>query len=358
ELAAAVSLRTGPSANWCTFATWASKQAGQTIRREDLQRLLEDVLTLEAFSAQAAPELTLAAQSLGSAQSEAEVQTAVAQMLDPLTALQRASDAVARGNRRVFAEIGREFARFLATCGRDTTYDAASIEQFCAGLRPGDPPDGQRLLQQAFTRLYRALFEPDAKTRAELMLCANLEIGLHEQTRLQPEIAEAMNAAFVERRDFRARLLTALFPWNGWIARLRLIFLRLLGRPSLFDALADRLLEEARRQVRLLITEALMTLHLPRGQRLRLGHDLPGPFPASLAQITLPDLQALLKEIDPTPDSLRGSGALDWAELPHRLHFICDFFRAYHETEALFDAPFTEHQMAALKAGRLPEGRL
>ncbi|HYO87368.1 MAG TPA: hypothetical protein VER79_01910, partial [Candidatus Limnocylindrales bacterium] len=87
ELAAAVSLRTGPSANWCTFATWASKQAGQTIRREDLQRLFEDVLAIEAFSAQAAPELTLAAQSLGSAQSEAEVQTAVAQMLDPLTAL-------------------------------------------------------------------------------------------------------------------------------------------------------------------------------------------------------------------------------------------------------------------------------
>jgi len=32
ELASALAKRTGPHANWCTFATWASKQAGQTIR--------------------------------------------------------------------------------------------------------------------------------------------------------------------------------------------------------------------------------------------------------------------------------------------------------------------------------------
>ena len=32
----------GRSANWCTFATWASKQAGQTIRREDLVRAFEE----------------------------------------------------------------------------------------------------------------------------------------------------------------------------------------------------------------------------------------------------------------------------------------------------------------------------
>src|SRR5262245_60629990 len=36
RLSVAMSPRTGHSANWCTFATWASKQAGQTIRGEDL----------------------------------------------------------------------------------------------------------------------------------------------------------------------------------------------------------------------------------------------------------------------------------------------------------------------------------
>src|SRR3712207_330660 len=44
ELSAAFAIRTGIVANWCTFATWASKQAGVTIRGEDLQRKLEEVL--------------------------------------------------------------------------------------------------------------------------------------------------------------------------------------------------------------------------------------------------------------------------------------------------------------------------
>src|SRR4051812_6488374 len=40
ELSAVFVERTGSGANWCTYATWASKQAGQTIRKEDLQRRL------------------------------------------------------------------------------------------------------------------------------------------------------------------------------------------------------------------------------------------------------------------------------------------------------------------------------
>ena len=47
ELSAAFALRTGPVANWCTFATWASKQAGQTIRKQDLQQSLAALLQKE-----------------------------------------------------------------------------------------------------------------------------------------------------------------------------------------------------------------------------------------------------------------------------------------------------------------------
>jgi hypothetical protein len=36
EISQALAGLTGFSANWCTFATWASKQAGETIREEDL----------------------------------------------------------------------------------------------------------------------------------------------------------------------------------------------------------------------------------------------------------------------------------------------------------------------------------
>jgi hypothetical protein len=54
ELSQMIMSRTGSVANWCTFATWASKQAGQSIRKEDLQRTLEvrvDIELLKEFQA-------------------------------------------------------------------------------------------------------------------------------------------------------------------------------------------------------------------------------------------------------------------------------------------------------------------
>ena len=41
RLAAAFAVRSGEGANWCTYATWASRQAGRTIRGEDLFEHLE-----------------------------------------------------------------------------------------------------------------------------------------------------------------------------------------------------------------------------------------------------------------------------------------------------------------------------
>lgn len=357
ELAAAMTARTGICANWCTFATWASKQAGQTIRKEDLARLLEMALQ-SAPAALSAPEIAASAQSFGAARSQAQIETIVINTLNPLAAVSRASEAVARGNQKVFAEIGREFARFFAACLHDETFDTDNLARFCDGLRPGEPPDGQQHLREAFAHYYRAFFETDAKTRAEQILLANILIGLHEQTRLQPEIAAAMDAAFIDRRLFRQQVIQALFPWGGWLARVRLFLLRLFDRPSPFDNALDALLAEARRRARLVITAYVMTLGLPHGVVLRLGADVPGEFPASLRQITLPDLRALLEQIDPTPDSTRDTGAVDWAQLPHRLHYIVDLFRCYHESADLFEPPFTPAQVAALKAGRRPQGQL
>jgi hypothetical protein len=356
ELAVVMAARTGISANWCTFATWASKQAGQTIRKEDFARILEDALHPTAM--QSLPDVADSARALGSNRTQVEIQETVADVLNPLSALNRASDAVGRGNKKVYEEIGREFARFSTACLNDTVFDAEKINLFCDSLRPGDPPDGQQYLRQAFARYYQALFESDPKTRAELLLLANIEIGYHEQTRLQPEIAEALDAAFVDHRQFRLRLIKALFPYNGWLARLRLFLLRIFDRPSPFDAMLDKLFEEARRRAHRVITEYMMVIGLPGDVRLRLGHDVPAEFPDSLKHLALLDLLTLLEKIDPTPDTPGGSGAVDWARLPDRLHFIVDLFRCYHETAVLFDPPFTPEQIAAMRSGHLPEGRL
>ncbi len=70
-----------------------------------------------------------------------------------------------------------------------------------------------------------------------------------------------------------------------------------------------------------------MTILLPSGIVLRLGKDLTIGFPDTLEQINHLELRRLLEKHYLTPDSVSGTGALHWAELPARLHFIIDLFR-------------------------------
>ena len=49
ELTAAMRARTGGAADWCTFATWASRQAGRTIRGEDLIERVDRILGRRAI---------------------------------------------------------------------------------------------------------------------------------------------------------------------------------------------------------------------------------------------------------------------------------------------------------------------
>jgi hypothetical protein len=357
ELSAAMAARTGLGANWCTFATWASKQAGQTIRKEDLARTLEQALARSTPTTDAAQEVVVAAQDIGTKREPRQIHESIWAVVDPAAAIDRASAAVARGNQKVFEEIGHEFARFCATCLDDTDWADDQLAQFIDALRPGDPPDGQRYLKQAFARYYQAFFEDDLKARLELLLLANLEIGFHEQTRLQPEIAAALNAAFVNPKTFKRRLLKALFPYRGWLARFRLWLARLFTGPTPFDRAVEALLTEARRLARRFITGHLMSIELA-DVRLKLGDDLTAEFPPELTTIVNPDLRALLDQIDPTPDSVRDSGAIDWAELADRIHFIADMFRCYQAIGILFNAPFTPDQVSVLKSGQIPVGRL
>jgi hypothetical protein len=341
ELSAAVARVASPGANWCTFATWASRQAGQSIRGDDLGRKIE-----EAF-ADAAPVLLAVAQirdlrrGLGRAVDASVVLTAIRQACAPLLTVTRVADAVARGNKKVFDEIAREFTRFLTVLGSPGADDAA-LEAFCDSLRPGDPPEGQRLLAAAFRDYHRARGVADSKARAERMLLANLRIGLHEQTRLQPEIAEALNAPLPDPAAVGQRFLDALFPSAD----------RHLAIRSASGAALHKIGDRLRAIVRAVVTEELMTLELPDGT-LRLGRDLTGAFPSDLSTLTDPELVDFLRAVDPTPDTPRGSGAQDWASLPQRMHFIADLFRLRHANTALFQPPFTPEQLRAIADGRI-----
>jgi len=306
------------AANWCAVATWASRQAGVSIRREDLRRALERLLR-ESREARQALE-TMAAEGAivreDATESLAGAAEALRDALSPAAAFERTADAVARGNRKVFAEIGLEFSRFL------TLFDDG-------------PPDGQRLLRAAFTHYRAALGEADDKRSAELMLLANLEIGFHEQTRLQPEIREAMDAPVYEPSALRRRLLDELFP--DPTAQLRLAAARLAGWADPLLSARDRLADEMQRLGRLLITDALMTLELPGGRVLQLGKPLPGEIPPPLRRPVNTELRAFLRPLESATAPVH-----DWSELPSRMRFIADLFRAYHADAALFEPPFAK----------------
>lgn len=357
-LSAAMAERLGACASWCTFAAWASKQAGNTIRGEDLYRSLQQALSKTPALSDAMVNLLDTLLMSGQQPDKEGLRRLVWELLDPGAAADRAADAVARGNQKVYAEIGREFARFIETCLPDETYNEAHITGFCEALRPGDPPDGQRYLQQAFKRYYQALFETDVQQKAELILLANIEIGFHEQTRLQPEIAEALEASVLQPRDFKLRLLGALFPRSSWIVYASMLLRQLLGRPTLLDQAISRFFEAARHQIRLILTDHLMVLGFPKGKTLRLGDDLKAQFPPLLRQLHYPDLLAMLARVDATPNSMKDTGAADWADLYDRLHFIVDLFRCSHLNSDLLEPPFDAEQTEAILAGSLPGGRL
>ncbi len=313
-LAAETARRTGQGANWCTFATWASRQAGRTIRGEDAIGYVQNRLGR-------ARDLLHPLQSFGRwllrrglLDRSSRLGRITSRLHTPFDAIERASDAVARGNLKVFEEIGYEFARYLA----------------------GEEP---AVLGTAFGRYDALERETDAKTRAELALMANLEIGLHEQTRLQPEIREALDAPYITASELGRRLC-------GGRGGPRLH--RAVGRAA---APVQRPLERLAREA---ITDSLMVLSLP-GRILALGAHLDDPYPELLRELTNTELAALVGRFETDPDD---AGARDWSDLDQRMHYIVHLFRCFHVREDLFGAPFTPAQVERFRAGIVPEGEL
>jgi len=330
RLAAAFAARTGKGANWCTYATWASRQAGETIRGDDLldhlgRRLGEGRWVLH-------PIATLWRRLLrrGLFQRDTRLGRLTAELHTPFDAFERASDAVARGNLKVFEEIGLQFSLYLA----------------------GEPTRGEGLLRQAFAHYDSRRSERDPKRRVELAFLANLEIGLHEQTRLQPQIRESLDAASATEEDLGRRALEALFPSarRWW---------RVLRGPATaaIGFFAQAVQRASSRLAREVITDSLMVLALP-GRVLALGTNLAVAYPAGLAEPDDPELEELMARFEPVPPEPDDCGARDWSDLHQRMHYIVHLFRVFHLSEQLSQPPFTPDEVASITRGVIPEGEL
>ena len=351
RLAAAFAARNGEGANWCTYATWASRQAGRTIRGEDWLELLDRRLGEGRWLLHPIATTWRRLLRRGLFQPETRIGRLTAELHTPFDAFERASDSVARGNLKVFEEIGLEFARYLHDCPADAT-DSAPCRQFLDRLRPGDPPEGQRYLRQAFTRYERVRVEPDPKARTELAVLANLEIGFHEQTRLQPEIREALDAGYATKEDLGQRALEALFPsarhlWS------------IVRRPAAatVGVVASGMERAASTVAREVITDSFLVLSLP-GRVLALGAHLADEYPEALRKPVDAELRELLARFEPLAPEPDDCGAHDWSELQQRMHYIVHLFCAFHVRQELFRPPFTTEQVASLGRGVVPDGEL
>jgi hypothetical protein len=328
------------NANWSTFATWASKTAGQSIRGEEIPIEMQQLLADQAkFQARLGPLLEA-------------VPGRWAEQLDPLAipkaVLARVSDQIAVGNLKVFAELAPLFAQFWDRFHDPARLTEAELDAFVTRLRSGPAEhNGQDSLKIAFTSYFAGARSTSPKEKAEYLLYGNLLIGLHEQTRLQSFIAGAMDAPFDEQSY---ELLLAAQP--DW--------LELVTRPA-FRALLATLRRDLENHWECLATRYMMTLTLPGGNLLHLGNDIPvgsAPFPAVLNPLEYDALKKLVSSYDPHLDTLKGSGARNWTELGNRMAFIADLFRSRQQDQSLFKPPFSDAQLATLALDQRPTGPL
>jgi hypothetical protein len=328
-------------ANWSTFATWASKTVGQTVRSEDvpaavravvdaaddLLRLLDQVNRMLPLVPDITPE----------------------DLLAPMYAtLRDVSGHVSQGNLKVFAELAPLFDAFADRFGGDTAYDDAALRAFLSGLAPGPVDDGgQELLREAFTAYYRARHSKDPQVRARLVLLGNCQIGLHEQMRLQPQIAAAMNTPVADivvesTRDTMRRLCP------DWIED---------QVDQAFTAPLQRIAEALEPLWRRVVTRHLMELAQPGGRELPLGLDQPlVSLPEALRLLDDPEALHVFWTTYDVPSAQ--TAARDWASLADRMNYIINLFRTRQQDVDLFTPPFTRVQQDDFYGRRIPAGRL
>jgi len=178
----------GSNASWCSVATHASKTAGQALQREMMPRILKKAaIRLAGF------ENTFLFLNEGLAANERPLAKEQEGRLSE--GLLKVGRLISDGNITVFKELAWPFASFLNTFSKDWAYDGDKLQAFLDGhLEPGPLSEGgQDYLFEAFTAFYEARYETDPKKKAEHVLHGNLLIGLHEQTRLQPQIEQLLS---------------------------------------------------------------------------------------------------------------------------------------------------------------------
>ncbi len=337
--------------NWSTFACWASKTAGQSIRNEEVPKFVVEIVAdadddvMHPFG-----KIETAVHAIAPTSG-----FHVSFLLAPISeTLGTVSASIAAGNLKVYAELAPEFVRFVQTFRGNAAPTDGQLADWIQPLNPAPAtePGGQGLLRDAFTAYVEAIRATDAIQQARFTLLGNCLIGLHEQTRLQPQIADAMDAPIddVLKKHLHASLSSGVTA--GVFGELQAAVEKPLG--LLTDAVQDVWERIA--------TRFLMSLALPGGAALPLGRNIPKDaassdyLPPPLQNITAPtQLLQLLQAYDRARGvSDVGSASVDWRLLDDRMNFIVNLFRSRQADTTLFAQPFTDPQRDAFEAGQMP----
>ena len=369
------------NANWCTFACWASKTAGKFIRKEQIPERFRSTLEQPELFEDSLEAVSLKLQASAGAEGSSELEQVPFEALRLFeigeVIVENLSGMISEGNLIVFAEIGRLFSEMIGTFAGDAAPDQGKLEAFLSRLKEGaSDAGGQSTLRNAFNHYYQAMFATEPHEKAELMLLANAQVGLHEQMRLQPYIAGSIDAPVEKVAELVAESLSEFLKRTG-------------RRVEDLDELVKPIVDRVRELWQELSTELLMTLELPDGI-LHLGHDVPAPpgkplYPKALRTIRQPELLALIRQFAPEEDvgGLRGfvlrvrrglrrvaaavglgsdraagSEALNWTRLADRMRYIVLLFRSRQQDEGLYSQPFSQEQRTAILDGRVPSGPL
>ena len=381
------------NANWCTFAVWASRQAGIIIRGEvaGMAAVRDFVVRRDRARANKPhkphkhhkshpPKVSPFAEAAappGAAPRDPKDWGAWTRWLrrahsnhwndgrvGPLTLILLVfasfSRATSQGNTDVFEDIGRQFLPFIKRLRHSNSLDDPKMKEFLSKLNPLPARDGgQQELKVGLDQYWKAKHTTDPGERARLMLYANCCVGFHEQTRLDDAISRAVDTPIDYLRD-------DLVMWYTYGLGSNAVMRSLVGWPlhsAIRRALIPTVEFVAQRVWQAIATGWVMELSVP-GETFTLGRNLPplptGAFPVPLRAEELrpidADLFAWLSFA--APNRLTGTGARDWTSLPERMNTICNLFRSRQQQPSLFRAPFSVEQTDVIHRGLVPEGSL
>lgn len=312
--------------NWPAFGAHASKSAGFTIRKEEIDSSYLGKLLYSGPGKKITPK---------------QIECFMNETIEWV------SESISDGNLRIFGDMAPVIVRFIEFMKTDQKNDRSNMLAFLNTLVPGKSEhDGQDLLGQALLAWYDASIEDSPKRTSELMLLGNARMGLHEQIRIQPDIEQALGAPLKNRigDEFSINI-------EKWSSNFPSFIKSRLNNST--GRLEHKVMDNLQSFIRKIITKRMMMLRLP-DLNLKLSSDVPAldeslVYPLTLKSLSEPELIQLFKKYTLNESDVSGSGAADWVSLHDRMNFILHLFRSHQQNHALYNIPLTHDEISLIE---------